>query len=100
MHHKIQITRNIPVCFYNTRPDLAIAAPESISVTCYGTRKNLFKTAFDSAIHFDAQTVHVGTQKITVQREQIFLPESVSLVHYQPTDITVVATETVQPSNA
>lgn len=88
-HQKIQIARAIPLCFYNTNPNQTISAPETITVTCYGTRKDLFNTAMDSAIHCNAQNLQEGTQAIALTKEQIFLPESVRLVHYKPAEITV-----------
>ena len=93
-HQKIQITQKVPVCFYNTLSHQAITAPESISISLYGARKDLFKITFDSAVHYDAQTLHAGTQTVPINKEQIFLPESVRLVHYKPTEITIVVRET------
>ena len=99
-HQKIQITQKVPVCFYNTVADQIIIAPESISIAIYGARKDLFKTTFDSAIHYDAQTLHEGSQTTLITKEQIFLPESVRLVHYKPTAITIVVRETHTNSQA
>ncbi len=99
-HQKIQIIQKVPLCFYNTFPHQVITAPESINITCYGARKDLFKTAFDSAVHYDAQTLHEGTQTISLTKEQIFLPESVRLVHYKPTEITIVVRETETNNHA
>ncbi len=93
-HQKISITRAIPLCFYNTSAHQIISAPETIAITCYGTRKDLFKTIFDSALHYDAQTLHEGTQIVSIPKEQIFLPESVRLIHYKPIEITIVVSET------
>jgi len=78
------------VCFYNTVADQIITAPETITITLYGTRKDLFKTMFDSAVHYDAHTFHSGTQTVPITKEHIFLPESVRLIHYKPTEITIV----------
>ena len=89
-HQKIQTTQEIPVCFYNTLADQVITAPETMNITLYGARKDLFKITFDSAVHYDAQTLHEGTQTALITKEQIFLPESVRLVHYKPTEITIV----------
>ncbi len=88
------------MCFYNTITDQVITAPETISLTLYGTRKDLFKITFDSALHYDAQTLHEGTQTLPITKEQIFLPESVRLVHYKPTEITIVVKETHTNSQA
>jgi hypothetical protein len=93
-HQKIQITQKIPVCFYNTLSSQTITAPESITITVYGARKDLFQTTFDSALHYDAHTLQEGTHTVPITKEQIFLPESVRLVHYKPTEITIVVRET------
>lgn len=93
-YQKIQITQKIPVCFYNTQPAQIIHAPETINVTLYGTRKDLFKITFDAALHYNAQMLPTGTNTLPITKEQIFLPESVRLVHYTPTEITVVIQET------
>ncbi len=93
-HQKIEITQKVPVCFYNTLPHQLITAPENIHIKIYGARKDLFKITFDSALHYDAQTLHEGAQTVPITKEQIFLPESVRLVHYKPTEITIVVRET------
>jgi|GEM_PF-967847 len=89
-HQKITITRTIPVCVYNNDPDTSIEIPETISVTCSGTRKELFKLAFDSAVHLDAHLIEPGTHEKKITAEQIVLPESVRLLHYCPTSLTLV----------
>jgi YbbR domain-containing protein len=93
-YQKIQITQNIPVCFYNTHPHQTVQAPETIKVTLHGKRKDLLQTAFDGALHCDAQHFQPGTTTLPLTKEQIFLPESVRLVHYTPQEITVVVQET------
>lgn len=92
-YQKITISKAIPVCFYNVSEDMLLEGPEMITITCQGTRENLFKVAFDSALHVDAHNLHEGFQKKTIAPEQIFLPESVRLVHYVPTEIPLTVTK-------
>lgn len=88
-YQKITITKEIPLCFYNNSPDTLIEAPDTISVTFQGNRENIFGTTFDSAVHIDAHSLQEGDQKQTITREQIFLPESVRLLHYVPTEFAL-----------
>ncbi len=94
-YQKITLTKDVPLCFYNVPADIRLEAPEMISVTYQGTRENIFVTAFDSAIHVDAQNMHEGHYTQAIAREQIFLPESVRLLHYVPTEIALSVTKLV-----
>jgi chaperone required for assembly of F1-ATPase len=41
------------------------------------------------AIHIDGQTLKAGKNNITISNEELFLPNSIKLVHYTPTTIAV-----------
>ena len=94
-YQKITLTKDIPICFYNVPTDIKLDAPETISVTYQGTRENVFLTVFDSAVHVDAQNMHEGDHYQNITREQIFLPESVRLLDYIPTQIAFSVTKLV-----
>ncbi len=90
-HYKIETTVALPLSFYNQR-GTTIQAPETVRVKVYASRKQIFKTVENAAIHYDASSLPHGTSTITISPEHIFLPDSVSLLHSLPTNIKVTVT--------
>lgn len=91
--HSIQITIPVPVSFYNT-DTRTLTAPDTIHVKISGPRKDIFKTAYNASLHCDAALLHEGANTVTLSEQQIFLPDTVSLVDYRPTKIIVTVTST------
>ncbi len=81
----------VPISFYNTE-NLAIVAPETISLRLQGTRTDLYKTISNLALHYDAAQLETGTHTLKVTHENLFLPDSVLLLHYLPIEVTVTKT--------
>ncbi len=80
LHHKIEIVYNLPLFFYNTQKKVSITAPDTIPVTLYGTRTELFKSATHGSIHADASVLQEGEQSINLKEQNIFLPETLQLI--------------------
>jgi len=81
---------NVPLCFYNVANTQTVHAPEKISVKIAGKRSDL--RALDAeqlAIHINAQNLQNGRNLITITDEALFLPNSIKLVHYTPSNPTV-----------
>lgn len=80
----------IPLCFYNIPKHASIKAPESVSVKVAGTRAYLRSLDItELAIHVDSEKLHTGKNVLSITPERIFLPESIKLVDYCPSNPTV-----------
>lgn len=79
--------------FYNTTSLISIAAPEHVTLTLQGKR-SLLKYVRHNAltVHIDARLLTKGTQQLSIDKRTIFLPDSIKLVHYSPTQVTVTHT--------
>lgn len=80
----------IPLCFYNVPEAQTIRAPETISVKVAGKRSDLRSLDPEQlAIHINAEKLKLGRNLISITDEALFLPESIKLVHYNPSNPTV-----------
>lgn len=80
----------IPLCFYNVPTHNSIRAPETVSVKIAGKRADLRSLdTHELAIHVNADKLREGKNVLTITPETIFLPESIKLVHYSPSNPTV-----------
>jgi hypothetical protein len=89
--YKLDTVVSAPLSFYNTE-DITIQAPETISLHLQGTRNDLYKTTAHLAIHYDALQFKEGTNTLKVTTENLFLPDTVLLLHYLPIEISVTKT--------
>ena len=86
-------TIHVPVCFYNVPAQKEISAqPESITVQIRGKRSDL-KYCSDLALHINAESLIPGQHKIVPSEDQLFLPKTVTMVHYKPLAITLSVAE-------
>ncbi len=80
----------IPLCFYNIPAQQSIQAPETLSVKIAGKRTDLRSLDTNElAIHVNAAHLREGKNVLTITPDTIFLPESIKLVHYSPSNPTV-----------
>lgn len=80
----------IPLSFDNLNTELLITAPKTIQVLLSGKRNFIKNIDTDSlAAHINSAALKTGTQKITISRKQLFVPDSIKLVHYTPANILV-----------
>lgn len=94
--HPTTISLAIPVCFYDTSAQQQIDAPDQVTIVLAGKRNTLRSITYSElALHIDAQQLHTGKQALTLSNAQLFLPESIKLVHYTPSPLIVtVRTDT------
>lgn len=93
--HERTITVSIPLCFYNAN-NTTISAPEKIQVTLSGKRSYLKTIDFKQlAAHFDASKLK-PYERITISAKDLFLPRSIKLLHYYPTNLAISVQSTVQ----
>jgi YbbR domain-containing protein len=83
----------VPVCFDN-HEQYSIEAPEHMMVQLTGTRATLSKLQeHECALHLDIQRLGAGRHKIPVTGATLFLPNSVNVVNYCPTNASVCITK-------
>lgn len=76
----IEHTFNVPVAFYNTENKI-IKAPDHIHITLKGKRKTLRALAHHLTLHIDAKKLSPTTTTLAYTKEDLFLPDTVGLVH-------------------
>lgn len=78
---------DIPLSFYNQHDTITLNGPETISVQLSGNRQHLRTLNKDMlAIHLDAQALHEGKNHIIINKNNLFLPESICVVNYSPSN--------------
>ena len=85
--HTITAWISVPLSFYNVPQHTSLTAPEYISLKITGKRSDI--TALDLsalAIHIDAQKLHEGANLIALSSQSLFLPHTIKLVHYSPSN--------------
>ncbi len=89
--HNQTTTVTAPLCFYgNTAHELEIQAPETVTITLRGKRRDL--AGIDTtllAIHIDTAQLREGKNGIVPAAGDLFLPETISVIHYNPLPIVV-----------
>lgn len=89
--HTMSIWLTIPVCFYAMPEQMKITGPEQITLKIAGKREYLRSLDLKSlAAHINAQQLSVGLQKITINEDMLFLPDTIKLVHCYPITIDVI----------
>lgn len=87
----ISIDLEVPLCFYNGAPSDSISAPEIISLTLSGKSSELRTIDLAAlACHIDIDDLHGGENPLVVSNKTLFLPESINLIHYYPSNGCIV----------
>lgn len=79
---------SVPLSFYNNTAE-TLNAPETVVVTLKGTRKELYKLAPNLATHINTHVLQSGENTVKITHNNLFLPDSVQLLHCVPSAITV-----------
>ncbi len=88
MHHKVIISKKVPLVFYN-QATACFEAPEFVTVTLRCSRKDCALVYPMLAVHVDLQRVSVGSHVLKLDREQLFVSQSIDVIHYSPATITI-----------
>ncbi len=81
----------LPLSFYNISASMNINAPEAIPIQLRATRAHLY--AFNPknfAIHIDAGQLALGKHTLAITAENLFLPDSITMVHCKPCNVEVL----------
>ena len=82
----------VPIYFYNVPEEAIIESqPETIHIQVYGKLSDI-RSITPNGLHIDAQSFKKGTYAIGCAQEQLFLPESINVIQYNPTKILAVVT--------
>ena len=79
----------VPVCFYNTGLN-RVSAPETINIELTGKRAHIKQINKDSlALHIDAASLRQGDNHLTITRDQLLLPPTISVTTVIPHKVIV-----------
>ncbi|HLW72762.1 MAG TPA: hypothetical protein VKR54_01820 [Candidatus Babeliales bacterium] len=85
---------NVPLCFAGTTDNYSLQAPEKIDVTLKGKRADIYALEKQSlAAHINTSKLLPGIHGIIITEQHLFLPKSVALVQYKPTNLTITISE-------
>lgn len=85
--HTTTIQCSVPLCFYNIPTGKTINAPEQISIQIIGKRSDIRSLDTEQlALHIDAELLHDGKNLLAITQNALFLPESMKLIHYSPSN--------------
>ena len=87
-HQKITIILPAAVSFYNGENLIITPSLETIDITLYGTRSNLKRCLYQSAIHIDAALYKIGHHTISIEPKMIYVPDEIMLLNYHPQRIS------------
>jgi hypothetical protein len=84
----IETTCTAPIAFYNTG-NKKIFTQEEIVLKLKGKRSTLQKLTQHLAVHIDASKITPEQTTLALQKEDLFLPDNVQLIHYTPTNFLI-----------
>jgi hypothetical protein len=89
----IQKTFTVPLSFITNNDNCTINAPEEITVTLHAKRHDFALLDSTSlAAHVPISTLQPGKHALKIDKQHLFLPHNVSLVHYTPSNLSVTIT--------
>lgn len=97
--HTVTTKVQVPVCFYGTSKAFVINSPDTITVELTGKRSHLHSLDLPSlALHINAQKLQVGPNPIEITSATLFLPESIKLINYSPSNMVINVTHSSELS--
>lgn len=94
--HHTTLTLQAPLSFYNVH-HYYIKAPESITVTLRGPKKSFINVEETLALHIDVSHLKEGDNEITITSQNLFLPEGVKLIKWNPHYFKITLTKKKEP---
>ena len=91
---KISLTLKAPLSFFHEEQKI-IDAPEYISVNLMGKRSEFYKLPQTLAFHIDADLLSTGNNILFLDKKQLFLPPSIQLISYAPSQIQIMVKEEI-----
>jgi hypothetical protein len=85
---------SVPLCFAGSINNYTLQAPEKIDITLKGKRADIYALEKESlAAHINTSKLLPGKHGIIITDQHLFLPKSVTLVQYKPTNLTITISE-------
>lgn len=86
----VKIWVHVPVSFHGVPDHQTLECPETIAVNLAGKRADLYALDREHlAIHIDAPSLVQGKNMVTVTPNTLFLPDTIKLIHYKPSNVLV-----------
>lgn len=86
------ISVTVPLSLYDRTDALNFAAPETVTITLAGKRTYLRSLDTHAlAVHINASLLHEGNNPIKINRDTLFLPDEIKLLHYSPSPCVITA---------
>ena len=84
---------DVPLCFAGAIDGYTLEAPEKIDITLKGKRADIYALEKESlAAHISTNKLSPGKHGIVITEQHLFLPKSVTLVQYKPSNLTITIT--------
>lgn len=90
----LAVTISLPVSlsFYDVPQKITLTAPEMVTITLRGKRAALNHLDCHSlAFHIDGKRLQEGKNYIPLKAEQLFLPDTINLLDYDPSPLVIQA---------
>jgi len=92
----ISVWLEVPLSFYAVPEHLILHAPDTIAINIAGKRTDLYNLDQNQlAVHIDANRLLIGSNNLSITAETLFLPETIKLLHYKPSNIFIEAKEKI-----
>ncbi|HEB41563.1 MAG TPA: hypothetical protein ENI08_00915 [Candidatus Dependentiae bacterium] len=92
--HTTAIWLDVPLSFYAIPPHLILHAPDTVAINLAGKRTDLYNLDKNQlAVHVDAHELFPGYNNLSITAETLFLPDTIKLVHYKPSNILIEVQE-------
>jgi YbbR domain-containing protein len=92
--HIVTIQISIPLCFTAITDNYRINAPETIQVTLKGKRSAMYALDKETlAAHVAIDNLLPGKHGININEQHLFLPKTISLIHYKPSNLSLTIQE-------
>ncbi|MBP9765020.1 hypothetical protein KBD08_01665 [Candidatus Babeliales bacterium] len=90
-HQTITQHYQAPILFFDTN-NMNLSTQDSVEIILQGSRQDMHYFNPDhAAIHIDSTTLRPGQQEIMIDRENLFLPDTIKLVDLIPSHISINA---------
>lgn len=85
--HTTSMWVSVPVTFYNLPKHCSVIGPETIALKITGRRSDIRCLDFEHlALTVNAEHLKKGKNLLNVDEEQLLLPHSIKLLHYNPSN--------------
>ena len=94
MYDQIVITSITIPLYFSAPSTCSIEAPEKITITLSGKRCYLYDIDEKNlAAHIPLDDLFPGKHDILLKEQHLFLPPSITLVHYKPSMLSIIIKE-------